>query len=105
MILLAVSILWAGGTQEKGAEPAATEEGVAAAQMDEDWDAIYQAAKEEGKVVIYSRSSRIFDAVEGFKSKYPGIEVEASDMTGVEQLDKLTREQDAGVYNVDVLQL
>ncbi len=69
----------------------------------EDWDAIYEAAKGEGKVVIYSLSSRIFDAVESFKEKYPGIEVEASDMLTVDQIEKLTREQAAGVYNVDVL--
>ena len=69
----------------------------------EDWDAIYQAAKAEGKVVIYSLSSRIFDAVEAFKEAYPGIEVEAYDMLTVDQIDKLTREQSAGVYNVDVL--
>lgn len=69
----------------------------------EDWDAVYEAAKGEGKVVIYSLSSRIFDAVESFKEKYPGIEVEASDMLTVDQIEKLTREQAAGVYSVDVL--
>ena len=71
----------------------------------EDWDAIYAAAKKEGKVVVYSLSSRIFKAVDSFKAEYPGIEVEASDMTGVDQIEKLTREQAAGLYNVDVLQL
>jgi len=69
----------------------------------EDWEAIYEAAKGEGKVVIYSLSSRIFDAVESFKAQYPGIEVEASDMLTVDQIEKLTREQAAGVYNADVL--
>jgi len=69
----------------------------------EDWDAIYQAALGEGKVVIYSLSSRIFDVVEAFQAAYPGIEVEAYDMTDVEQVEKLTREQGAGIYNVDIL--
>ncbi|MFH1609090.1 MAG: ABC transporter substrate-binding protein, partial [Candidatus Bipolaricaulota bacterium] len=40
---------------------------------------------------------------DAFKAAYPGIEVEAYDMTDVEQVDKLTREQGAGIYNVDVL--
>ena len=71
----------------------------------EDWDAIYAAAKKEGKVVVYSLSSRIFKAADSFKAQYPGIEVEASDMTGVDQIEKLTREQGAGLYNVDVLLL
>ena len=69
----------------------------------EDWGAIYDAAREEGKVVIYSLSSRIYDAVESFKAAYPGIEVEAFDMVDSEQVEKLVREQGAGIYNVDIL--
>ncbi len=69
----------------------------------EDWDAIYKAAKAEKKVVVYSLSSRIFKAVKSFKKKYPGIEIEASDMRGNDQIEKLTREQAAGLYNVDVM--
>lgn len=69
----------------------------------EDWDAIYEAAKQEGKVVVYSLSSRIFKAVKTFKKAYPGIEVEAYDMLTVDQIDKLTREQAAGIHNVDIL--
>ena len=42
----------------------------------EDWQAIYDAAKAEGKVVIYSISSRIYQVVDAFKAAYPGIEVE-----------------------------
>lgn len=69
----------------------------------EDWDAIYEAAKAEGKVVILSISSRIFQVVESFKAAYPGIEVEAYDMWDVAQVEKLTREQAAGLYTIDVL--
>ena len=94
--------LWAGGTQETKPAPAAAP---AAQSAIEDWDAIYAAAKQEGKVVVYCLSSRIFDAVETFIAQYPEIEVEAFDMTDVEQVEKLTREQAAGVFNVDVLNL
>ncbi len=94
---------WAGGKQEAPAEQEAEEAAEQAPAEQEDWDAIYEAAREEGKVVIYSLSSRIFDVVESFKAEYPGVEVEASDMTGVDQIEKLTREQSAGIYNVDVL--
>ena len=69
----------------------------------EDWNKIYEAAKKEGKVVIYSLSSRIPDAVKEFKTMYPGIEVLASDMTTADQIEKLKREQAAGLYNSDVL--
>ena len=101
--MVSFGFLWAGGQPEPQTEPEPVKEAAPAAM--EDWDAIYEAAKKEGKVVIYSLSSRIFDAVESFKAQYPGIEVEASDMTGVDQVEKLTREQAAQVYNVDVLNL
>jgi len=70
---------------------------------EEDWDAIYQAAKQEGKVVIYSLSSRMPEVVEAFNALYPGVEVEAYDLTGNDQVEKLTREQAAGIYEADVL--
>jgi len=73
------------------------------ADAQENWEEIYKAAKAEGKVVVYSLSSRIFKAVKAFKEKYPGIEVEASDMRGNDQIEKLTREQAAGIHNVDVM--
>ena len=69
----------------------------------EDWGAIYDAAREEGKVVIYSLSSRIYDAISSFKAVYPGVEVEAFDLTDTEQVEKLIREQGAGIYSVDIL--
>lgn len=101
MLLLSFSVLWASGKQE---EPKTVHD-AQIASAEEDWDAIYAAAKGEGKVVLYSLSSRIYDALEGFKVKYPGIEVEAIDMADVDQIDKITREQNAGVYNADVLML
>jgi iron(III) transport system substrate-binding protein len=74
-------------------------------EVKEDWDAIYEAAKKEKKVVIYSLSSRIGDAVKEFKTLYPGIDIDAIDIPTNEQLDKLKREQAAGLYNADVLML
>ncbi len=100
LILVLPCMIFAGGTKE---EP--VKEEAVSAVVEEDWDAIYEAAKEEGKVVIYALTSRIFDAVEEFKTMYPGIEVEAVDIPTVQQIEKLKREQAAGVYNADVLLL
>lgn len=70
----------------------------------EDWVAIYEAAKAEGKVVILSISSRIFHpAIDRFMEVYPGITIEAYDMWDVAQVEKLTREQAAGLYTIDVM--
>jgi iron(III) transport system substrate-binding protein len=76
-----------------------------AVSSEEDWNAIYEAAKKEGIVRIYSLSSRIFDALKDFNTLYPAIKVEASDIPTDLQIERLKREQAAGVYNADVLML
>jgi len=68
----------------------------------QDWKAIEAAARKEGKVTIYSVSSRIFKLQKKFKKKY-GVEIEAHDITSTVQLEKFRREHKAGVFNVDVL--
>ncbi len=101
IILLALPFaVFAGGAQEAAA-PAQK----AAPAAEEDWNAIYEAAKKEGKVVIYSLSSRIFDAVKEFNTLYPGVVVEATDIPTDQQVEKLKREQAAGLYNADVIML
>jgi iron(III) transport system substrate-binding protein len=68
----------------------------------QDWKAIEAAARKEGKVTIYSVSSRIFRLQKKFKEKY-GVEIEAFDIASDVQLEKLRREHKAGIFNVDVL--
>jgi len=68
----------------------------------QDWDAIEAAAREEGQVVIYSVSSRIFNLQEEFMDKY-GIEIIGYDLSSDVQLEKLRRENKAGIYEADVL--
>lgn len=75
------------------------------AALDQDFDeeALYKAAKEEGKVVIYSMSSRTADVKKTFEEKYPGITVDVYDMRITEIVEKIDREHSAGVYNADVV--
>jgi len=64
---------------------------------------LYEAAKKEGKVVIYSMSSRIKDVKASFEKKYPGVTVEAYDMRNTEIFEKIERENAAGIKNADVI--
>ncbi|MCM3630224.1 extracellular solute-binding protein [Paenibacillus glycanilyticus] len=66
-------------------------------------DELYAKAKEEGKVVVYSTSGRANDAAETFMKQYPGIKVEVSKVKSDEMMDKVTKEQDAGQFNPDVI--
>jgi len=69
----------------------------------EDWDAIYEKAKQEGRVVIYTSSSRTIQIKDEFEALYPGIEVEVYHLGTTESLNKLHREQLSGIYNCDIL--
>jgi len=89
--------------------PAQLDEWLKKAQLDKytpvktDYDALYKAAQAEKKVVIYSVSSRIPEVKKSFEAKYPGVIVETYDMASADIVTKLTKEQDAGIYNMDVV--
>jgi iron(III) transport system substrate-binding protein len=106
LVLSAMTALFAGGKSET---PGTIEEWEQWAQLGEyrpaedDWDVIKAAAmEEEGPLVIYSLSSRVFEFGRTFYKKY-GIKVEAHDITTPALLDKLVREQDAGIFNADII--
>ncbi len=69
---------------------------------EDDWAAIEAAAKEEGEIVIYCNSSRVFDFARTFYNKY-GIKAIPYDISTGSLFEKVMREQDADVYNVDVI--
>ncbi|GAA3412040.1 ABC transporter substrate-binding protein [Paenibacillus hodogayensis] len=70
---------------------------------DETVEALYEKAKKEGKLIVYSPSGRANVAAESFMKQYPGIKVEVSKVKSDELMDKVTKEQDAGQFNPDVI--
>lgn len=64
---------------------------------------LYELAKNEGSVVIYSATSRIKSVKSSFEAQYPGVTVEAYDMKVAEIVEKLKREYEAGVSNADII--
>ena len=69
-----------------------------------DYDALCAAAQEEGRVVVYASSSRGPASLgEGFHDMCPGIEVEWNTLGTTQTIERLIREQQAGVQNVDVV--
>ncbi len=72
---------------------------------DETDEELYEKAKEEGKVTIYSISSRITKVAEAFMEKYPGIEVESFDISTNELLEKVSREYNADQHFADVIHI
>ena len=66
---------------------------------------LYAAAKREGKVVIYSSTSRIFRIEKLFEQRYPGIDLIAFVLSSREQIMRLKAENRAGIGIVDVVYL
>jgi iron(III) transport system substrate-binding protein len=68
----------------------------------QDWAAIEEAAKKEGKVVVYANSSKIAKAAEIWAEKYPDIALEGYDLGGDDVLSKTIGEQQSGTVVGDV---
>lgn len=68
-------------------------------------DELAEAAREEGQVVVYSFTSRIFSVEEAFEAAYPGIDLVPFDISSTEQVTRLAAEAGAGVQNADVAYL
>lgn len=83
-----------GGQEEAAAKPAAVEE------VPMTHDELVAAAQAEGKVVVYSITSRIAKAATAFTEKY-GIEVEASNMKDFELIEKISKEGSTGATGAD----
>lgn len=96
----------AAAAQEVSAETQAWLEaaGIGAhAPETEDWDAVVAKAKEEGEVVIYSSSGRLASLVEPFSALYPEIKMTVFDLGSVKTVEKTIREQEAGIFNADIV--
>ncbi len=72
-------------------------------QSPQNWKEIEASAKKEGEVVVYSASSRIAKVAPEFEKKYPGIKVTYFDLGSVKTVEKTIGEQDAGLYNADII--
>jgi iron(III) transport system substrate-binding protein len=68
----------------------------------QDWAAIEEGAKQEGKVVVYANSSKIAKAAEIWAEKYPDIAIEGYDLGGDDVLSKTLGEQESGTIVGDV---
>jgi len=69
----------------------------------EDWNQVIQKAKAEGKVVIYSSTSRIHRVKELFEKTYPGVILEGYDIETLQIHEKFNREFGSGIYNADLI--
>jgi iron(III) transport system substrate-binding protein len=63
---------------------------------------LLERAKAEGKVTVYSFTSRIARLEKAFEAAYPGIDLQGYDISSTEQIARLKAEAGAGVANADL---
>ena len=109
LLLFASAVLMAGGQQDQEAEGAAADQWARDNQLGEytesvfDEAALYEAAKLEGEVNVYSYSSRVFKFGPTFEEKYPGITVNGYDIDSSEIITKVLAEAEAGNTQADII--
>lgn len=64
---------------------------------------LVELATEEGRVTVYSFTSRIAAVEEAFEAQYPGIDVIGVDISSTEMINRLVAEHDAGSATADVV--
>ena len=64
---------------------------------------LYEKAKAEKEVSVYSYSSRVHQFGKSFEKQYPGIKVNGFDMDSTEIVTKVLAEQKAGNFAADVI--
>lgn len=89
----------------EAAEASEWEESSKILNMDQTEEELYELAKAEGQVTLYSISSRCTKVADAFNEKYPGVVCTPFDISTNELLEKVTREYDAGQRVADVVHI
>lgn len=71
--------------------------------LDEPMDELYEKAKEEGSLTIYTISSRTQRVANAFAEEYPGIKVEVYDISSGTLKEKFITEYESNIRTVDIL--
>lgn len=72
-------------------------------QAEQSAEELYEAAKGEDVLNIYTVSSRLFDVAESFQKQYPGLLVEVNYLRAEEMVEKVKQNKESGTYDCDIL--
>jgi iron(III) transport system substrate-binding protein len=104
LIVLIASPLWSQTSYPKETEEWLRKSGLGSyAPKSFDEKDLYEKAKAEKEVSVYSYSSRVHQFGKTFMQQYPGIKVNGFDMDSTEIVTKVLAEQKAGNFVADVI--
>lgn len=64
---------------------------------------LYELAKEEGEIIIYSSTSATEQAGIAFEEEYPGVKATVTKVSDPDIYEKIKREYDSGIHNADII--
>ncbi len=105
MVMFFCSLLFLFGcTQQQNNESTYMDEWLRTANLEgkETPEELYEKAKKEGILTIYSVSTRIFDVVKSFEKQYPGLSVKVYDLRADELVQKV-RQIGEGAFDCDIV--
>ena len=104
LIVLIASPLWSQTPYPKETEEWLKKSGLGSYETKSfDEKELFEKAKLEKEVSIYSYSSRVHEFGKTFMQQYPGVKVNAFDMDSTEIVTKVLAEQKAGNFVADVI--
>jgi iron(III) transport system substrate-binding protein len=104
LIFLIVSPLWSQTSYPKETEEWLKKSGLGSYEPKTfDQKELFEKAKLEKEVSVYSYSSRVHQFGKTFEQQYPGIKVKGSDMDSTEIVTKILAEQKAENFVADVI--
>jgi len=109
LAIVFLSTLAIGDGWGQGKLPRETEEWLKKAELGAyepasyDEKQLYEKAKAEKEVSVYSYSSRVHQFGKSFEKQFPGIKVNGFDMDSTEIVTKVLAEQKAGNFAADVI--
>lgn len=96
-------VLVTGCSGKKAKDAMSVWEKNAALDAGQSAEELYEAAKGEGVLNIYTVSSRLFDVAESFQKQYPGLLVEVNYYRAEEMTEKIKQNHASESYDCDLL--
>lgn len=91
------------GTGEASSKDSSGEDKAAQIEKYETTEELYEKAKEEGEVVVYSATSAGENVGLAFEEEYPGVKAVVTKVSDGDILERIKREHESGVNNADVI--
>ncbi len=104
-IMLCILVVLSGCFTAKENETSFMDDWLRAADLQarETPEMLYEKAKQEGILTIYTVSTRMMDVAKSFERQYPGLVTKVLDLRADEMIERVKKNGESGVYESDII--